>query len=94
MPPSRVQLALNVPDLEAAVRLYSGLFGTEPAKFQRLGRRRPAIRHSRQRVFLREIQAGQFCGQRRRRYNRDPSGGHDDHRTGGHRRGPPPSQLG
>jgi catechol 2,3-dioxygenase-like lactoylglutathione lyase family enzyme len=32
MPPSRVQLALNVPDIEAAVRLYSGLFGTEPAK--------------------------------------------------------------
>lgn len=29
---SRVQLALNVDDLEAAVRFYSTLFGTEPAK--------------------------------------------------------------
>jgi catechol 2,3-dioxygenase-like lactoylglutathione lyase family enzyme len=29
---SRVQLALNVPDLEAAVSFYSKLFGTEPAK--------------------------------------------------------------
>jgi catechol 2,3-dioxygenase-like lactoylglutathione lyase family enzyme len=29
---SRVQLALNVEDLEAAVGFYSKLFGTEPAK--------------------------------------------------------------
>jgi len=29
---SRVQLALNVPDLDAAVAFYSTLFGTEPAK--------------------------------------------------------------
>jgi len=29
---SRVQLALRVPDLEAAVGFYSRLFGTEPAK--------------------------------------------------------------
>ncbi|MFE3017439.1 ArsI/CadI family heavy metal resistance metalloenzyme [Streptomyces sp. NPDC059256] len=29
---SRVQLALNVPDLEASVAFYSRLFGTEPAK--------------------------------------------------------------
>lgn len=29
---SRVQLALNVDDLEAAVRFYSKLFGTAPAK--------------------------------------------------------------
>jgi catechol 2,3-dioxygenase-like lactoylglutathione lyase family enzyme len=29
---SRVQLALNVSDLEAAVAFYSKLFGTEPAK--------------------------------------------------------------
>ncbi|MBF6542000.1 ArsI/CadI family heavy metal resistance metalloenzyme [Nocardia brasiliensis] len=29
---SRVQLALNVDDLEAAVTFYSTLFGTEPAK--------------------------------------------------------------
>ena len=29
---SRVQLALNVSDLEAAVDFYSKLFGTEPAK--------------------------------------------------------------
>ena len=33
---SRVQLALNVSDLDAAVDFYSKLFGTEPAK------RRPA----------------------------------------------------
>ena len=33
---SRVQLALRVADLEAAVGFYSRLFGTEPAK------RRPA----------------------------------------------------
>ena len=29
---SRVQLALNVSDLEGAVAFYSTLFGTEPAK--------------------------------------------------------------
>jgi catechol 2,3-dioxygenase-like lactoylglutathione lyase family enzyme len=29
---SRVQLALNVSDLDAAIRFYSKLFGTEPAK--------------------------------------------------------------
>ncbi len=29
---SRVQLALNVNDLDEAVRFYSRLFGTEPAK--------------------------------------------------------------
>lgn len=29
---SRVQLALNVPDLDAAVELYGKLFATEPAK--------------------------------------------------------------
>ncbi|WP_044372013.1 ArsI/CadI family heavy metal resistance metalloenzyme [Streptomyces noursei] len=29
---SRVQLALNVPDLEASVEFYSKLFGAEPAK--------------------------------------------------------------
>ena len=29
---SRVQLALNVDDLDAAVQFYSTLFGTEPAK--------------------------------------------------------------
>ena len=31
---SRVQLALNVSDLAAAVRFYSKLFGTEPAKLR------------------------------------------------------------
>jgi catechol 2,3-dioxygenase-like lactoylglutathione lyase family enzyme len=31
---SRVQLALNVTNLEAAVEFYSRLFGTEPAKRQ------------------------------------------------------------
>jgi lactoylglutathione lyase len=31
---SRVQLALNVPDVDAAVSFYSKLFGTEPAKRQ------------------------------------------------------------
>ncbi|RLL67942.1 ArsI/CadI family heavy metal resistance metalloenzyme [Streptomyces sp. Z26] len=29
---SRVQLALNVPDLEASIAFYSKLFGAEPAK--------------------------------------------------------------
>ncbi|MBF6453720.1 ArsI/CadI family heavy metal resistance metalloenzyme [Nocardia cyriacigeorgica] len=29
---SRIQLALNVDDLEASVKFYSTLFGTEPAK--------------------------------------------------------------
>src|SRR4029453_120414 len=29
---SRVQLALNVDDLEASINFYSRLFGTEPAK--------------------------------------------------------------
>ena len=33
---SRVQLALNVPDIDEAVAFYSKLFATEPAK------RRPA----------------------------------------------------
>ena len=31
---SRVQLALNVDDLDAAIAFYSTLFGTEPAKVQ------------------------------------------------------------
>jgi len=31
---SRVQLALNVSDLDAAVEFYSKLFGTEPAKIR------------------------------------------------------------
>jgi len=31
---SRVQLALNVSDIEAAIEFYSKLFGTEPAKRQ------------------------------------------------------------
>src|SRR5438477_12841583 len=31
---SRVQLALNVGDLDAAVAFYSKLFGTEPAKLR------------------------------------------------------------
>jgi catechol 2,3-dioxygenase-like lactoylglutathione lyase family enzyme len=31
-PVSRVQLALNVTDLEAAIGFYAALFGTEPAK--------------------------------------------------------------
>ena len=29
---SRVQLALNVPDLDPAIAFYSKLFGTPPAK--------------------------------------------------------------
>ena len=29
---SRIQLALNVKDIDAAVNFYSKLFGTEPAK--------------------------------------------------------------
>jgi predicted enzyme related to lactoylglutathione lyase len=33
-PVSRVQLALNVSDLEAAITFYSKLFGTEPAKIR------------------------------------------------------------
>jgi catechol 2,3-dioxygenase-like lactoylglutathione lyase family enzyme len=32
VPVSRVQLALNVADIDAAVEFYSKLFGTEPAK--------------------------------------------------------------
>ena len=31
---SRVQLALNVADLDSAVAFYSKLFGTEPAKLR------------------------------------------------------------
>lgn len=31
---SRIQLALNVDDLDAAVRFYSALFGAEPAKLK------------------------------------------------------------
>src|SRR6476660_3603043 len=31
---SRVQLALNVDDLESSIAFYSGLFGTEPAKIK------------------------------------------------------------
>jgi len=33
-PVSRVQLALNVNDLDAAITFYSKLFGTEPAKIR------------------------------------------------------------
>ena len=40
MPTSRVQLALNVDNLEDAIGFYAKLFGTEPAK------RRPATRTS------------------------------------------------
>jgi catechol 2,3-dioxygenase-like lactoylglutathione lyase family enzyme len=40
---SRVQLALNVTDLAAAIRFYSELFGVEPAK-QRAGYANFAIR--------------------------------------------------
>ncbi|WP_116996735.1 ArsI/CadI family heavy metal resistance metalloenzyme [Desertimonas flava] len=36
MQTSRIQLALNVSDIEAAVRFYTDLFGVEPAK-QRAG---------------------------------------------------------
>ena len=32
---SRVQLALNVPDIDAAVAFYSKLFATEPANASR-----------------------------------------------------------
>src|SRR6476620_3288841 len=31
---SRLQLALNVDDLESSIAFYSGLFGTEPAKIK------------------------------------------------------------
>ena len=34
MPSMRLQLALNVNDLDAAVEFYSSMFGTEPAKLR------------------------------------------------------------
>ena len=43
---SRVQLALNVNDIEEAVAFYSKLFGAEPAKrLRQFGDRTAAIVH-------------------------------------------------
>jgi len=39
---SRVQLALNVDDLDEAVAFYSKLFNTEPAKLRRVTRISPS----------------------------------------------------
>ena len=53
---SRVQLALNVSDLEAAVGFYSRLFGTEPAK-RRPGYANFAIAEPPLKLVLMEIPA-------------------------------------
>ena len=55
---SRVQLALNVSDLDEAVAFYSKLFATEPAKV------RPGLRQLRHRRAAAE--AGAHRGPRRR----------------------------
>ncbi|MEU6114336.1 ArsI/CadI family heavy metal resistance metalloenzyme [Streptomyces sp. NPDC047117] len=55
---SRVQLALNVADLEASVEFYSKLFGVEPAK-RRPGYANFAITEPPLKLVLIEGQAGQ-----------------------------------
>ncbi|MCG0287665.1 ArsI/CadI family heavy metal resistance metalloenzyme [Streptomyces sp. PSAA01] len=55
---SRVQLALNVPDLEASVVFYSKLFGVEPAK-RRPGYANFAIAEPPLKLVLVEGEAGQ-----------------------------------
>ena len=48
---SRVQLALNVSDLDASITFYSKLFGSEPAKV------RPGLRQLRHRGTATEARA-------------------------------------
>ncbi|MGR3939372.1 ArsI/CadI family heavy metal resistance metalloenzyme [Streptomyces sp. BRA346] len=55
---SRVQLALNVPDLDASVTFYSKLFGVEPAK-RRPGYANFAITEPPLKLVLIEGEAGQ-----------------------------------
>ncbi|KOT60578.1 MULTISPECIES: ArsI/CadI family heavy metal resistance metalloenzyme [Streptomyces] len=55
---SRVQLALNVADLEASVEFYSKLFGAEPAK-RRPGYANFAIAEPPLKLVLMEGEAGQ-----------------------------------
>ncbi|MFJ1994924.1 ArsI/CadI family heavy metal resistance metalloenzyme [Streptomyces asiaticus] len=55
---SRVQLALNVPDLDASVAFYSRLFGVEPAK-RRPGYANFAITEPPLKLVLIEGEAGQ-----------------------------------
>lgn len=55
---SRVQLALNVPDLDASVEFYSKLFGVEPAK-RRPGYANFAIDKPPLKLVLIEGEAGQ-----------------------------------
>ncbi|MBL1096347.1 ArsI/CadI family heavy metal resistance metalloenzyme [Streptomyces coffeae] len=55
---SRVQLALNVPDLDASVAFYSKLFGVEPAK-RRPGYANFAITEPPLKLVLIEGEAGQ-----------------------------------
>ncbi|WAP56779.1 ArsI/CadI family heavy metal resistance metalloenzyme [Streptomyces sp. S465] len=55
---SRVQLALNVPDLEASVAFYAKLFGVEPAK-RRPGYANFAITEPPLKLVLIEGEAGQ-----------------------------------
>ncbi|MFH8410944.1 ArsI/CadI family heavy metal resistance metalloenzyme [Streptomyces sp. NPDC018019] len=55
---SRIQLALNVADLEASVEFYSKLFGTEPAK-RRPGYANFAIAEPPLKLVLIEGEAGQ-----------------------------------
>ncbi|MGW3565254.1 ArsI/CadI family heavy metal resistance metalloenzyme [Streptomyces sp. NPDC000941] len=55
---SRVQLALNVPDLDASVEFYSKLFGIEPAK-RRPGYANFAITEPPLKLVLIEGEAGQ-----------------------------------
>ncbi|MEU0804727.1 ArsI/CadI family heavy metal resistance metalloenzyme [Streptomyces sp. NPDC005970] len=55
---SRVQLALNVPDLDASVEFYSKLFGVQPAK-RRPGYANFAITEPPLKLVLIEGEAGQ-----------------------------------
>ncbi|WP_448332126.1 ArsI/CadI family heavy metal resistance metalloenzyme [Streptomyces sp. DSM 41534] len=55
---SRVQLALNVPDLDASVAFYTKLFGVEPAK-RRRGYANFAIAEPPLKLVLIEGEAGQ-----------------------------------
>ncbi|MFI0216496.1 ArsI/CadI family heavy metal resistance metalloenzyme [Streptomyces lydicus] len=55
---SRVQLALNVPDLDASVEFYSKLFGMEPAK-RRPGYANFAVAEPPLKLVLIEGEAGQ-----------------------------------
>ena len=92
---SRVQLALNVADIDAAVEFYSKLFGAEPAK-RRPGYANFAITEPPLKLVLIENPDGRGSGaagalEPSRRRGRDPRRGPGRHRAGWPARAWPPT---